>query len=1420
MALSEGRIFRGGETDFPWEREAIKFVEDELPDSDPHLIWPLHELLDPGTGRLYEIDLLVLARNGLFLVEIKSHPGVLTGDQRDWTFTEEGGRPRYIECPYATTNHKAKVLGSMLERAMGRERPYVHPLIFVSHETVQVRLSGGCPSWLVTRRNVRKALVQGLPGAKGRIVNRPMMARMRDALRKLGFQPSKAKRIVAGYKLGDVLDEGESYQEHRALNVAVEGDQARVRSYLVPRATTKERRHQLERAAQREAQVLARLGQNPGILGYRTYTDDGPLGPAVLFESFEGGVPLHVFLREEPELSFDDRLSLIQQVAEAVDHCHRTGFLHRNLSPASVLVRREDGLLQVRLHRFQAASHADRSSVGTRHVSQLAEDLDRLYQAPEVIRDPTKATEKSDVFSLGCLAYLVFTGKHPATTLTERRDKLVAQDGLRVAALRGDLAKLDEPIAWATEYFGTSRPDNALEWFEVYLLDAFTRPEPAPDEGIDPREASQGDVLAGDLEIVRALGTGATAKVFKVRRGDTTYALKVPHDEGCAHRLQDEARVLGKLRHEHVVQLHDVKEIGGRTCLLMEFAGDHSLADRLRSEGTLSLEKARRYGDDLLSAVQYLEEQDVTHRDIKPGNLGFAAQAKKAVHLALYDFSLAAGDPESVAAGTPEWRDPWLHLRGCWDPAADRYSAAAVLYQMAGGIRPELAQEGPRQGMIRIEAERFDAAIRDRLAAFFEQAFAEDVGQRHASAEEMRAAWIALFTQVPRASLDDDDVTPDQDALDKATSATLVEALPLSARARNALDRAGVVTVADLLALPRNHLSAIRGVGHKVAKEVVELAEILRARISVDEAPPLVPDFPGPRLPLDAEELELDEATRARLTDAGLDHSLDLANTPAIRLQHLLGEEAVEPIRERLVALAAQQPAEGSIEQWVLCLLAPSGKRKTEAERRVRVLVGLDPLPKGIEDEAPPGARSIAQVAEAFDIATPLMHSSLQTMRQRWEGETCHEDLSLSLLEVLDDHGPVCALPDAAQFLARQRNNVEDPDEELTARTTSLIRTALELRPAPIHWRRIHGKAWVAENSAALDTLASLAEAADECATSEPLPSNETIRERLLEIAVDTPLASLAHDRLVTLAAAASNQAAASARLELYPRDLSATRALQLSLSVLTTPGLTPALVQQRVQARYSGARALPGRPELDALMAVHGFQFDMQAGEYLRPGLSHATTTGTIQLPSRAASALPHQRVRRTPEALEAQSFEDALSRQVERGRFCAVQVVAPYAEEAARRLARALDIEPRSLDHEIWDAMKAQAEALHVDVGVLVDADRTGPGTPDWEQLTRLARRAAEQVIEELLGQRSRPQLLVHPGVLARFGLADELLTLSERAERGDGEAIVLLVPSHKDGLGPSINNELSVPTESGGQRLWMPNSWLANAHRAAEA
>src|SRR5262249_50721111 len=165
--------------------------------------------------------------------------------------------------------------------------------------------------------------------------NRPVMKELLRAAPRLGLRPSRTARIVGGFVLDKLADEGEGYQEHLARHQAVDHDRARIRSYLVPAATSTDRRQQLQRAARREAQTLSQLGQHPGILGYRAYVDDGPLGPAVVFEAFDEALPLHVFLRQEPDLSFDERLHILQSVVEAVAHCHRAGALHRNLSPAS-----------------------------------------------------------------------------------------------------------------------------------------------------------------------------------------------------------------------------------------------------------------------------------------------------------------------------------------------------------------------------------------------------------------------------------------------------------------------------------------------------------------------------------------------------------------------------------------------------------------------------------------------------------------------------------------------------------------------------------------------------------------------------------------------------------------------------------------------------------------------------------------------------------------------------------------------------------------------------------------------------------------------------------------------------------------------------------------------------------------------------
>ena len=100
-----------------------------------------------------------------------------------------------------------------------------------------------------------------------------------------------------------------------------------------------------------------------------------------------------------------------------------------------------------------------------------------------------------------------------------------------------------------------------------------------------------------------------------------------------------------------------------------------------------------RYGDDLLSAVSSLERHGVAHRDIKPDNIGIRSLTKRRNQLILFDFSLANAPLDNIRVGTAGYTDPFLANRKPrrWDLHAERYSAAATLYEMTlgAGVLPQ-----------------------------------------------------------------------------------------------------------------------------------------------------------------------------------------------------------------------------------------------------------------------------------------------------------------------------------------------------------------------------------------------------------------------------------------------------------------------------------------------------------------------------------------------------------------------------------------------------------------------------------------------------------------------------------------------------------------------------------------------------------
>jgi hypothetical protein len=87
MALSSHRWHTIAESQFPWERDALDYLRERLPDQEPFRAWSNFEFI-ADDGSIYEVDLVVLTAAGFLLIEIKSHQGTVEGDVHTWIWKD------------------------------------------------------------------------------------------------------------------------------------------------------------------------------------------------------------------------------------------------------------------------------------------------------------------------------------------------------------------------------------------------------------------------------------------------------------------------------------------------------------------------------------------------------------------------------------------------------------------------------------------------------------------------------------------------------------------------------------------------------------------------------------------------------------------------------------------------------------------------------------------------------------------------------------------------------------------------------------------------------------------------------------------------------------------------------------------------------------------------------------------------------------------------------------------------------------------------------------------------------------------------------------------------------------------------------------------------------------------------------------
>ena len=129
---------------YEWERRGLDFIRAGLPDHDPYRAWANFEF-QTNDGAIYEVDLLVLTKQGFFLVEIKSWPGRVRGDAGTWTRTTPEGKTISVDNPVLLTNRKSKALVSLLkaQQAVKKVRvPWMDAVVFLSSDDLHCDLTG------------------------------------------------------------------------------------------------------------------------------------------------------------------------------------------------------------------------------------------------------------------------------------------------------------------------------------------------------------------------------------------------------------------------------------------------------------------------------------------------------------------------------------------------------------------------------------------------------------------------------------------------------------------------------------------------------------------------------------------------------------------------------------------------------------------------------------------------------------------------------------------------------------------------------------------------------------------------------------------------------------------------------------------------------------------------------------------------------------------------------------------------------------------------------------------------------------------------------------------------------------------------------------------------------------------------------
>ena len=194
----------------------------------------------------------------------------------------------------------------------------------------------------------------------------------------------------------------------------------------------------------------------------------------------------------------------------------------------------------------------------------------------------------------------------------------------------------------------------------------------------------------------RCLGKGSFARVELATHMamGVKVALKIIHkptllkDKYFKRHLLREQKILSRLSHPNIVRLFEVCHSSDIYCLVLEYV-ESSLLDRVVAKDKLNERESQAICGQLASALDYLHDVGIIHRDLKLENV-LISDADRVV---LIDFGLSnswfSGKTMKTHCGSAEYASPELFTKDAnYGPGVDVWSFGVIMYTILVGSMP------------------------------------------------------------------------------------------------------------------------------------------------------------------------------------------------------------------------------------------------------------------------------------------------------------------------------------------------------------------------------------------------------------------------------------------------------------------------------------------------------------------------------------------------------------------------------------------------------------------------------------------------------------------------------------------------------------------------------------------------------------